>query len=537
MDKLVQSQIRTKYFALLVMVYVLIHMGFAVTHTEMHHDYFYFYNGFYVLLLLYFLLKKELPMWTVYIFVLSLNGYVMLEYSTNISYAFIIFLAYPIFLAAYYQLLPLIFVVIGITSIELVFIFTQLSDMFSKLLSRDDVELLLFFFFILISTTIMHTWVENKIMASIHSQNQLMKSQLLSKEGYLRLFFDTARDGIAVFDMENRLIDLNPAFEELYGYKRDELIGKEIHFIPPNHMEEGIKRSTRIRAGESIDYFQTQDMRKDGKLIDVQLTMSPIHDKKGDIIATSVISRDISDQKETEKLRLQTEKLQLAGEIAAGVAHEIRNPMTVISGFIQMMNQQQDSPSYRYTKLIESEIKRIEYIISEFLLLSKPTPPLDEKFFLRHVLNDVLTLFEHQLKARNITLYHKWNAHHMWLQGDGSHVKQVFINVIKNAIEAMDNSGELHLYSYSKNHSEYIIVIRDTGSGMAEEVIENIFKPFYTTKAEGTGLGMMICQKIMADVGGNIKVQSIPGKGTTFYLQFTKTTSTNSNSIQNESPM
>lgn len=134
----------------------------------------------------------------------------------------------------------------------------------------------------------------------------------------------------------------------------------------------------------------------------------------------------------------------------------------------------------------------------------------------------MLRLFEPQLQSSRITLHHKWNAHDMWLQGDEAHVKQVFINIIKNAVEASEDTGDIHIYSYSKNHEDYIVVVRDTGTGMTEEVIENLYNPFFTTKAEGTGLGMLITQKIMADVNGKIEVDSEEGNGTTFFLHFKK---------------
>lgn len=516
------TQIRMKYFSPLIILNIVLHMLYAGMHTGIHGLTFYIINILFVFGFLSFFIFRNIPAWTVYLFVIGVNFYIIYEFAISNTYIYIVFLAYPIFLAAYFQLLPLIFTVMVVTYIELFFILASVSDTFSSRLTQDDMELLLFFFFMLLSTTIMHIWIEKRVMTFIQSQNQLMKSQLLSKEGYLRLFFDTARDGIAVFDLNKKLIDLNAAFEDLYGYKRHEVIGKQIFFVPPHRVDEAKERTERILRGESFYQLQTQDLRKDGTLIDVQITLSPIHDKKGDIIAMSVISRDISFQKEAERLKLETEKLQLAGEIAAGVAHEIRNPMTVISGFIQMMNEHKDSPSYRYTKLIEGEIKRIEYIISEFLLLSKPTPSPEDRFLLSDVLNDVLTLFEHQISARNIRLDHKWNAHNMWLQGDAAHVKQVIINLVKNAIESMTDQGELQIYSYSKSQLDYIVVIRDTGTGMTEDVVENLFKPFYTTKAEGTGLGMMISQKIMSDVGGRIEVQSQQGKGTTIYLHFKK---------------
>ena len=255
-------------------------------------------------------------------------------------------------------------------------------------------------------------------------------------------------------------------------------------------------------------------MKKDGTFFDAQLTLSPIYDKSGDMVAMSVITRDISYRKEAEKLIVQTEKLKLAGEIAAGVAHEIRNPMTVISGFIQMMNTDDQHPYQTYTKLIESELERINLIISEFLILAKPHVTKAKEFHIEKILKDVVLLFSPELNLRSILLKESWNAPHAIVVGEQNQIKQVVINIVKNAIEALTNGGSLEISTDLETHGFVRIQIRDNGEGMTQEVVNQIFEPFFTTKTTGTGLGMMISQKIIQEHGGKILINSQLNKGT-----------------------
>jgi len=255
-------------------------------------------------------------------------------------------------------------------------------------------------------------------------------------------------------------------------------------------------------------------MKKDGTYFDAEITLSPIFDTEGQIIATSVITRDISYKKEAEQIRIQSEKLKMAGEIAAGVAHEIRNPLTVISGFVQMMNDDQNSPYSFYTNLIDSEIDRINLIISEFLVLSKPHSMNPIDFKIDTVLSDILTLYKPELQTRNIALSEHWNDNDIAITGDANHIKQVFINLIKNAVEAIEKDGDIKLTIEKTSAQFCAISIEDTGLGMKKEVVDHIFEPFYTTKPDGTGLGMMITEKIIQEHHGYIEIESTYGEGT-----------------------
>ncbi|WP_256204248.1 PAS domain S-box protein [Planococcus faecalis] len=309
-----------------------------------------------------------------------------------------------------------------------------------------------------------------------------MEKALLSKEGYLQLFFETAKDAIAVFDPNNKIIAVNPAFEELYGWTSEECIGNTLPLYPQDMKEDVERRTLDVQQGKSYSLLETIDLRKDGSRFHALITLSPIFDHSQKVVATSIISRDISYQKESDKLILQSEKLKLAGEIAAGVAHEIRNPMTVISGFIQMMHRDPKHLFPEYTELIQSELDRINLIISEFLVLAKPQAVTQKKFSIQQALEDILTLFGSELNLNGIELKKEWQEDFQ-VNGEEHHLKQVFINLLKNAVESMEQPGKIRITITSEKHNKFSISFEDSGIGISEKDLDGIFEPFYTTKA------------------------------------------------------
>ena len=342
--------------------------------------------------------------------------------------------------------------------------------------------------------------------------------ELSSKEGYLRLFFENADDAIAVFDLQRNIIDVNPAFEKLYGWSREECLGKSLPLVPPKNIKDADDRYERLLNGESFRIVNTQDMRKDGTLIDVQISLSPINNRHGEMIASSVISRDISYQKENERLVMQSEKLKVVGEMAAGLAHEIRNPMTVISGFVQMMNADENFPYKTYTTLIQTEVERINLIISEFLVLSKPQKEKYTKFLINEVIDGIVELFSLQIQQKNIDITVTTNGINPYIEGSYNKIKQVFINLLKNAIEAIDENGKIHLDLHHKDGHVYIY-LKDNGIGIPEHIVNRIFEPFFTTKESGTGLGMVVTNKIIQEHKGTLQIRSKEKIGTEILIK------------------
>ena len=454
-----------------------------------------------------------------YALVIYINIYILVINIVYTEMGTMILFIFPMYIAfLYLSFIPKILFFLA-TSTEIVYLYYfHFSNMDYQFNFSDLVILLLLILFLGISST-MNTLFEKRYWIQINEQNSSMKKQLTSRGSYLDLFFENAKDGIAVFDLDNKVIEINPAFEDLYGWKREDIIGKSIHLVPPENREDAQKRRHKVLQGESYYLLETQDMKKDGTLFEVQITLSPIYDYNKRLIASSVISRDVSYKKEAEKHFLQSEKLKLAGEIAAGVAHEIRNPLTSISGFIQLMNNNPNQPYALYTQIIEKEIERINYIISEFLILSKPHVNIHKSYHLKKTLEDIHVLFQPELNLKGISLTKKWLLDDIELYGEENQIKQVLINIIKNSIESIEVHGKIDIICTSEDDQSICIMIADNGIGMSHATLDNIFEPFFTTKVNGTGLGMMISEKIITEHGGTIKIDSTIGKGTIVTIQ------------------
>lgn len=229
------------------------------------------------------------------------------------------------------------------------------------------------------------------------------------------------------------------------------------------------------------------------------------------------IFKDITEQQMEEDRVMQSEKLTTAGQLAAGIAHEIRNPLTSINGFVKLLRSAERSNEL-YFEIIESELKRIELIVNELLVLSKPqgvhvSGPID----VFAIMEQIITLMKVQAALKNIEIIPHYPMAPVFVQGEVNQLKQVFINLLKNAMEAMNQGGTITL-DILHNAQEVQIIVQDEGVGMTQEQIQSLGQPFVTTKDTGTGLGMMITKNIIHNHGGTMNVESIPDHGTTFTI-------------------
>ena len=452
---------------------------------------------------------------------------IILMVTWNITILFYIFyiqhlstffwIIFSILMFSIYQSVIVNIIVALVGCLQVAVLYFCFSDVTQTL--HNITQMPLFFLLLICTVGIMQTIYVLQTWERFEYKNLKKEQELAATEGYLRLFFEHADDAMAVFNLNNQIIKVNPAFEKLYGWTREECIGQSLQLVSSKHINQAKNRFERILKGERFPLLETQDMKKDGTVFDAQISLSPILNQHGEIIAVSVISRDISYIKENERLIIQSEKLKLAGEIAAGVAHEIRNPMTVISGFVQMMNADEQSPYKRYTELIQSEIERIDLIISEFLVLSHPQVEMFKPVSIEKIVNDIAELFTIEMQNRHIDFSLQLNHHYTIINGNENQIKQVFINLIKNAIEAIDSDGKIHL-ELNHHDDRLFISIKDTGIGIPPHVLERIFEPFYTTKSKGTGLGMMITNKIIQEHKGTINVRSEENVGTEVLISF-----------------
>ena len=336
---------------------------------------------------------------------------------------------------------------------------------------------------------------------------------LTTKEGYLNLFLEYTEEAIVVFDLNQNILAVNPAFERMYGWTRQECIGRSPRLFPES--EDGVtkERKRNLASGKSYNFLQTKEMRRDGTVFNAELSIAPIYDAKKRLVASSFIARDITLKLQAEKHRTDIEKMNTFGKIAAGVAHEVRNPMTLIYGFVQMMNNDPENPYRNYTELMSSEINRVDHIVSEFLVLSKPNIKKPALFDIEKPIRDVIQMFEPELFTRSIFITIEIPINIAPIRGNQDGMKQVFINLIKNSIEALKKNGTITV-NVTIQEETVFTTISDNGPGMTQETLDNLFEPFYTTKPEGTGLGMLITKKIVVDQGGSITVSSELNQGT-----------------------
>lgn len=420
----------------------------------------------------------------------------------------------PFMLSGIYNILRLNITLLCLTLVESTYLFLNHKESYFSTIQIYDLYAVIISFGYIVCISFVKVLFSKATWNGITKERDTMENRYTSKQNFLRLFIEHTNEAIAIFDLDDSIMEVNPAFEKMYGWTRDECIGKKLQLFEPSRKEDVRSRSRRVRKGESFQMLEVKDIKRDGTIMDVQLTLNPIFNERGDVIATSMIARDISFKLEKERLTLEAEKLKVAGEMAAGVAHEIRNPMTVISSFVQMMNAEPHNPYREYTAIVESELKRIDEILSEYLVLSKPSVATKSELNLHKLISDVLILFGPEMNNRKIMAAVDSAAACAEVVAEEKMMKQLFINLLKNSIEAVENEGIIQVKIENPDDQSIDITITDNGVGMSEEVLNKVFEPFYTTKEAGTGLGMMISKKIISDHGGKILIESEVNVGT-----------------------
>ncbi|WP_187118849.1 MASE3 domain-containing protein [Bacillus marasmi] len=227
---------------------------------------------------------------------------------------------------------------------------------------------------------------------------------------------------------------------------------------------------------------------------------------------------DISKLKHMEEMIRSSEKLGVLGELAAGIAHEVRNPLTTLKGFLQLIKNDSDSQNQIYIKLMLDEVDRIEQITNEFMAVAKPQALLFKPENISEIINQVVSLLQPQALLHGVDIHLEDNIFQKTVFCEKNHLKQVFINLMKNAFEAMPDGGSLSIDIKEKTPHSIIIEFSDTGIGIPEDALLKLGEPFFTMKENGNGLGLMMCKKIIEQHQGKIDVISEMNKGTTFKI-------------------
>ncbi|MBW4839412.1 MAG: PAS domain S-box protein [Paenibacillaceae bacterium] len=336
-----------------------------------------------------------------------------------------------------------------------------------------------------------------------------------SMKEYLESIISQTADAIHITDIKGQVLQVNAAFERLYGWRSDEIVGTYLEFLPASEMDgRSIWRPETdvIATAESV-LAETVRLRKDGSPMEVSISVSPIFDQGGKITALISISRDMTEHNKMEELLRRSEKLTTVGQLAAGVAHEIRNPLTTLRGFLQMQ-QRARVVNAMHTDVMLAELERINLIVSEFLILAKPQAVQFQTKDVRFTMGDVVSLLDSEAHLHNIEFEVHFSPNPILVHCEENQLKQVFINLLKNAMEAMPKGGKIFLQVEEDDQGQAVLRVNDEGEGIAKDRLQKLGEPFYTNKEKGTGLGLMISQRIIEGHHGTLRIDSELGRGT-----------------------
>ena len=345
---------------------------------------------------------------------------------------------------------------------------------------------------------------------------------------YYATVIDSVGDGVIVVDQEGVVTLCNPAAEEITGFSRRQALGAlfEKLFAQETTLLEMVAKT--IRTGITISDNDNVMIRTTGKVIPVGVTCYPLTLPNGENIGAILTLKDITYIRELEATIRQADRLSTLGTLAAGLAHEVKNPLGGIKGAAQLLERELEEKSDRreYTGVILRETDRIDRIIRELLDLASPRGLKLAPVNLHRILGDILQLQKPSVMERDISIIANFDPSIPPLMADEEMLRRLFLNLILNSMEAVGESGKLTVTSrvlseyrmaQNERHSRMVAVeVSDTGPGIPPEDLENIWTPFFSTRNGGTGLGLTICHKIVSEHRGLIKAESVVSHGTKF---------------------
>ncbi|MCF6149494.1 MAG: PAS domain S-box protein [Candidatus Kuenenia sp.] len=347
-------------------------------------------------------------------------------------------------------------------------------------------------------------------------------AQLRESEEKYRESINLANDAIFTLDpVMAQIIDSNKKAEELTGYSKRELSQKKIWEIVPKYDRQKTRQLWLEINKEGSGMLDNLDCQHaDGKIIPTSISASIIEYGKKRTIQW--ICRDVTERKRMELQLIQTERLAAVGELAAGVAHEINNPLGGLQNFVKMMTREPENVTQNkeFLELMAEGLNRIEVIVKQLMTFSRPYSTHMANHCVNAVVSNSLRFLDHRIKEQRITLEKHLFSGLPEIYADADQISQVIINILVNALDGMDDGGMLTITTSYCNHqkSSIHIKITDTGPGINDDILSKIFNPFFTTKEMGSGLGLAISKRIVEDHDGNIVVHSKLGEGSTFYI-------------------
>lgn len=351
-----------------------------------------------------------------------------------------------------------------------------------------------------------------------------MEKELHRTRELYELITENTTDMIKVIKKDKTIVYASPSHEKVIGLHPEEIVGRSLSgFLTP---EEDAVLDSKLE--EILETGEPQLLRKkfttcDNTAVYTEYNFSPIYNDKKEIESFVSVGRNITDRVKNDATIRNLDRLSVTGQLAAGVAHEIRNPLTALKGFSKLLQTCMDKEKQAdYLSIIMNELDRIDMIVNEFMSLAKPQAVQFVEEDLRTILDSTISVIHPQAMLHNVQVNTNYSEEPVMLLCNPHQLKQVFLNFLKNAIESMPHGGKVFIHTEKDSEGKVLISIADEGPGIEAELMRYLGTPFYTTKDKGIGLGLTVSNKIIQEHNGQMKIESEKGKGTTVkvYLNF-----------------
>jgi two-component system sensor histidine kinase AtoS len=345
----------------------------------------------------------------------------------------------------------------------------------------------------------------------------------LSQELLVRIMQEISRDAVISLDPEGRITSWNLGAQELLGYSAAEVLGRHFEFLLPDDLKQSGEVEKLLEATEPQGFlrdYETRRVTQDGREIHVLLTRMRRLDRRGKLLGSTAIVRDITARKEMQEALVRARTLAAIGEAAARIAHEIRNPLTGISSALSILSQDL-AAGHRHRRIcdeMQHEITRVDRVLDDLLTFARHRPLSRQRTDLVRMCEKVLATLTSAGELAGVKL-HRYLPPEVVVDVDPSMIEDSLFNLVQNAAHALSGRTEAELtVAVKPGPSGVAITVTDNGPGIPRDVRRKIFDPFFTTKAHGTGLGLPITKKHIEAHGGRLRVRSAPERRTTFEI-------------------
>ncbi|MEW6544631.1 MAG: PAS domain S-box protein [Nitrospirota bacterium] len=387
------------------------------------------------------------------------------------------------------------------------------------------------------------------VVGSLTDITERKKAEAALQEANARLsaLISSSPLAIAVLNPDGRVGLWNPAAEAMFGWTRDEIIGRSLPIVPPGRMEEHLALRSRTLKGEAITGIELVRQKKSGASITISLSTAPLRDSNGTITGILGIMTDVTQAKQLEHHARRLEHMALLGQLMGGIAHEIKNPLFVLTGSMQLLNDRLANKEYADLRgdldRMDEAAKRMMQSIQRFLTLARPAPPAQEVCAVQAILQQTLDFLRHEFLTNQVSVEANLTPDLPSIESDPRLLQEVFLNLVVNAVQAMreahgkgkltasprprvpasDHAGHGDTEKGRRSDIDHWIEVRiqDDGPGVAPEHRDKLFEPFFTTKPPGigTGLGLWTVRSNLTTLGGAVTFETEVGQGTTFIVR------------------